>query len=45
LRLSQANVTYRMAKARELLGWEAKVSLQEGIRRCEPWLREKGLLK
>jgi 2-alkyl-3-oxoalkanoate reductase len=45
LRLSQTNLTYKMSKAREVLGWEAKVSLQDGIGRCEPWLREKGLLK
>ncbi len=40
----QARKTYRMDKARRLLGWEAQVSLDEGMRRCEPWLREKGLL-
>lgn len=45
LRLSQTNLTYKMTRAREVLGWEAKVSLQEGARRCEPWLREKGLLQ
>lgn len=36
--------TYSMAKARELLGWQPKTSLDEGIRQCAPWLREKGLL-
>lgn len=45
LRLSQTNLTFKMNKARDVLGWEAKVSLQDGIARCEPWLREKGLLK
>ncbi|MBC6935304.1 MAG: NAD(P)-dependent oxidoreductase [Chloroflexi bacterium] len=40
----QARKTYKMDKARRLLGWEARVSLEDGIRRCEPWLREKGLL-
>lgn len=45
LRLSQAQVTYKMTKARDVLGWEAKVNLEEGIQRCEPWLREKGLLR
>lgn len=45
LRLSQTRLTYKMNKARDVLGWEAKVSLQDGIARCEPWLREKGLLK
>ncbi len=36
--------TYSMAKARELLGWQPKTSLEEGIQQCAPWLREKGLL-
>ncbi|HEX2906896.1 MAG TPA: NAD-dependent epimerase/dehydratase family protein, partial [Phototrophicaceae bacterium] len=36
--------TYKMDKARRLLGWQPQVSLEEGLRRCEPWLREKGLL-
>ncbi len=36
--------TYKMDKARQLLGWTAKTSLAEGIRLCEPYLREKGLL-
>lgn len=35
---------YSMTKARELLGWQPKTSLDEGIRQCAPWLREKGLL-
>jgi nucleoside-diphosphate-sugar epimerase len=41
---AQSCATYRMDKARTLLGWQPKVSLEEGIHRCEPWLREKGLL-
>lgn len=40
----QGHKTYKMDKARRLLGWEARVHLEEGIRRCEPWLRDKGLL-
>lgn len=36
--------TYKMDKARERLGWTTRVSLAEGIRLCEPYLREKGLL-
>lgn len=39
-----SSVTYSTAKARSMLGWTQKVSLQEGIARCEPYLREKGLL-
>ncbi len=41
----QSKRTYSMTKAHELLGWEPKVELQEGIDRCAPWLREQGLLK
>ncbi|MBZ0276609.1 MAG: NAD(P)-dependent oxidoreductase, partial [Anaerolineae bacterium] len=36
--------TYTMTKAREMLGWQPQVSLEDGIQRCAPWLREKGLL-
>lgn len=35
---------YSMAKARDLLGWQPRIGLEEGIQRCVPWLREKGLL-
>lgn len=31
-------------KARDLLGWEPQVCLDEGIQRCVPYLREIGLL-
>jgi nucleoside-diphosphate-sugar epimerase len=41
----QSRITYKTTKAQERLGWSARVSLEEGIRRCEPWLREKGLLR
>lgn len=37
-------VTYKMDKARDVLGWQPKMSLQEGIQACAPYLREKGLL-
>ena len=37
-------VTYSTAKARERLGWAPKVELVEGVDRCVPYLREKGLL-
>ncbi len=40
----QRQVTYSMAKARDLLGWSPKVDLDTGIARCAPWLREQGLL-
>ncbi len=40
----QAKKTYKMTKARELLGWKPKVELQQGIDDCAPWLREQGLL-
>jgi nucleoside-diphosphate-sugar epimerase len=36
---------YSMAKSRDLLGWQPRIGLEEGIRRCVPWLREKGLLE
>jgi nucleoside-diphosphate-sugar epimerase len=32
------------ARAREVLGWEPKVTLAEGMRRTEAWLRETGRL-
>lgn len=40
----QAHRAYKMDKARRLLGWQPQISLDEGLRRCEPWLREIGLL-
>ena len=40
----QASKTYKMTKARGLLGWQPKTDLQTGINNCAPWLREKGLL-
>jgi nucleoside-diphosphate-sugar epimerase len=41
---AQSQVTYSMAKARQLLNWQPKVSLPDGIQRCIPWLRQKGWL-
>jgi nucleoside-diphosphate-sugar epimerase len=42
--LAQQRVTFKMSKARDLLGWQPKVDLQHGIQQCAPWLREQGLL-
>lgn len=44
LPFSQRYITYKTTKARELLGWSPRVSLEEGTARCAEWLREKGLL-
>lgn len=41
----QAKKTYKMTKAKELLGWQPTMPLQRGIDACAPWLRERGLLK
>lgn len=35
-------LVYSMQKAREKLGWQPKVKLDEGIQNCVPYLREKG---
>jgi nucleoside-diphosphate-sugar epimerase len=35
---------YSIDKARRVLGYEPKVDLEEGMRRCEEWLRAEGLL-
>jgi nucleoside-diphosphate-sugar epimerase len=32
------------ARAREVLGWEPRVALDEGMRRVEEWLRSEGLI-
>jgi nucleoside-diphosphate-sugar epimerase len=37
--------TYSIAKARALLGFEPRVSLDEGMSRSEQWLRSEGLLE
>jgi nucleoside-diphosphate-sugar epimerase len=36
--------TYSIARAREVLGYEPQVDLDEGMRRTEAWLRSEGLL-
>jgi nucleoside-diphosphate-sugar epimerase len=41
----QHKITYRMAKARHLLGWSPHVALDAGVASCAPWLREKGWLR
>jgi len=35
---------YPNARAREVLGWEPRVTLEEGMARTEKWLRQEGLL-
>jgi nucleoside-diphosphate-sugar epimerase len=40
----QREITFKMAKARDLLGWEPCIDLDSGIQSCAPWLRETGLL-
>jgi nucleoside-diphosphate-sugar epimerase len=35
---------YSVSRARELLGWEPRVDLDEGMRRTEAWFREQGFL-
>lgn len=44
LKFLQSNITYRMDKARDLLDWQPRIPLDEGIKGCAPYLREKGLL-
>jgi nucleoside-diphosphate-sugar epimerase len=41
LPFSQRYITYRMAKAAHLLGWQPTVTLEDGIAGCAEWLREK----
>jgi 2-alkyl-3-oxoalkanoate reductase len=36
--------TYSIAKAQQMLGWEPKVSLEEGMARTRTWLIETGLV-
>ena len=35
---------YPNTRAREVLGWEPRVTLEEGMRRSEEWARAEGLL-
>ncbi len=44
LRYVQRSITYRTDRARDILGWTARTSLQDGVAACAPYLREKGLL-
>lgn len=40
----QSQKTYKVTKAKTLLGWEPKIDLPTGIERSAVWLREIGLL-
>lgn len=42
--LISRRAVYPNERARQLLGWEPRVDLEEGMRRTEAWLREEGLL-
>lgn len=42
--LAKRGGAYSIEKARRILGYEPKVTLEEGMRRCEEWLRAEGLL-
>jgi nucleoside-diphosphate-sugar epimerase len=42
--LAKPNGRYSIEKARRVLGYEPKVSLEEGMRRTEAWLRSEGLI-
>lgn len=44
LRYVSRRHAYESPRAREVLGWEPQVSLSEGMRRTEAWLRESGHL-
>ncbi|MCL4248383.1 MAG: NAD-dependent epimerase/dehydratase family protein [Anaerolineae bacterium] len=43
-RFTQRRVQFSMAKARDLLGWQPRVGLAEGVAACADWLRAQGLL-
>ncbi len=45
LPFSQGYITYKTDKARRLLGWTPKITLEQGIAATADWLRERGLLK
>ena len=42
--LATARTEYSTRNARERLGWRPRVDLDEGMRRTEAWVRERGLL-
>ena len=44
LQFLMRHAVFPNARAREVLGWEPKVDLAEGMRRTEAWLREEGML-
>jgi nucleoside-diphosphate-sugar epimerase len=44
LRYVNRRHAYAVSRARDLLGWEPQVDLDEGMRRTEAWFREQGLL-
>jgi nucleoside-diphosphate-sugar epimerase len=44
LQFLMRRAVYPNARAREVLGWEPRVTLEEGMRRTEKWFREVGLL-
>ena len=44
LQFLMRRAVYPNARAREVLGWEPRVTLEEGMRRTENWFREAGLL-
>jgi len=44
LQFISRKAVYPNARAREVLGWEPKVSLDEGMRRVEEWLRREALI-
>ncbi|MEP7291476.1 MAG: SDR family NAD(P)-dependent oxidoreductase [Chloroflexota bacterium] len=45
LRFAERRITYKMTKARDLLGWSPLYDLERGVASCAPWLRERGLLR
>jgi nucleoside-diphosphate-sugar epimerase len=45
LQFVMRRAVYPNARAREVLGWEPHVTLDEGMARTEDWLREVGLLR
>ena len=45
LKFTQTYITIKNGKARDLLGWQPQISLDEGVARSADYLREIGLLK
>ena len=43
--LAERHGTYGIGTAKQLLGWEPKVGLGEGMDRTIAWLRESGLVQ